>query len=111
MRCERSLWNWMAADGILVASTDERLAATWRLRCKRSVPGGRMRNARVMAAALSLLLLAAPVAAQDFPSKPIKLIVPFPPGGPNDIIARVVGQRMTELTKQPIVIENRSGQA
>jgi len=39
------------------------------------------------------------------------LIVPFPPGGPNDIIARVVGQRMSELTKQPIVIENRSGQA
>jgi tripartite-type tricarboxylate transporter receptor subunit TctC len=53
----------------------------------------------------------APVAAQDFPTKPIKLIVPFPPGGPNDIIARVVGQRMTELTKQPIIIENRSGQA
>jgi tripartite-type tricarboxylate transporter receptor subunit TctC len=51
------------------------------------------------------------VAAQDFPSKPIKLIVPFPPGGPNDIIARVVGQRMTELTKQPVIIENRSGQA
>ena len=70
-----------------------------------------MRIARVMAAALSLLLLAAPVVAQDFPSKPIKLIVPFPPGGPNDIIARVVGQRMTELTKQPVIIENRSGQA
>src|SRR6267154_3935894 len=50
-------------------------------------------------------------AGQDFPAKPIKLIVPFPPGGPNDIIARVVGQRMSELTKQPIVIENRSGQA
>ena len=46
-----------------------------------------------------------------FPTKPIKLIVPFPPGGPNDIIARLVGQRMTELTKQPVVIENRSGQA
>ena len=34
--------------------------------------------------------------AEDFPSKPIRLIVPFPPGGPNDIIARVVGQRMSE---------------
>src|SRR6267154_3743205 len=49
--------------------------------------------------------------AQEFPAKPIRLIVPFPAGGPNDIIARVVGQRMSELTKQPIVIENRSGQA
>jgi tripartite-type tricarboxylate transporter receptor subunit TctC len=48
--------------------------------------------------------------AQDFPSKPIRLIVPFPPGGPNDIIARVVGQRMSEILKQTIVIENRSGQ-
>jgi tripartite-type tricarboxylate transporter receptor subunit TctC len=64
-----------------------------------------------LAIALSLLLLPVSVAAQDFPNKPIKLIVPFPPGGPNDIIARVVGQRITELTRQPIVIENRSGQA
>jgi tripartite-type tricarboxylate transporter receptor subunit TctC len=70
-----------------------------------------MRIWGALAAALSLLLLPASAVAQDFPSKPIKLIVPFPPGGPNDIIARVVGQRMSELTKQPIVIENRSGQA
>jgi tripartite-type tricarboxylate transporter receptor subunit TctC len=64
-----------------------------------------------LAAALSLLLLPATGSAQEFPTKPIKLIVPFPPGGPNDIIARVVGQRMSELTKQPVIIENRSGQA
>jgi len=70
-----------------------------------------MRILGALAAVLSLLLMPISVAAQDFPSKPIKLIVPFPPGGPNDIIARVVGQRMTELTKQPIIIENRSGQA
>ena len=50
-------------------------------------------------------------AAQDFPTRSIRLIVPFPPGGPNDIIARVVGQRMTELTKQPVLIDNRGGQA
>src|SRR5258708_37575542 len=48
--------------------------------------------------------------AQDFPNKSIRLIVPFPAGGPNDIIARVVGQRMSELFKQPVVIENRGGQ-
>src|SRR6478752_2133650 len=59
---------------------------------------------------LTLLLLPALASAQDFPNKPIKLIVPFPPGGPNDIIARVVGQRMSELIKQPVVIENRGGQ-
>lgn len=59
---------------------------------------------------LSLLLLPVAVAAQEFPDKPIKLIVPFPAGGPNDIIARVIGQRMSELIKQPVLIDNRGGQ-
>jgi len=62
-------------------------------------------------AGLCMLLLPALAAAQDFPGKPIRLIVPFPPGGPNDIIARVVGQRMSELIKQPVIIDNRGGQA
>ena len=60
--------------------------------------------------ALTLLLLPAVAAAQEFPAKPIKLIVPFPAGGPNDIIARIVGQRMSELMKQPVVIDNRGCQ-
>jgi tripartite-type tricarboxylate transporter receptor subunit TctC len=60
---------------------------------------------------LSLLLLPAVAAAQEFPDRQIRLIVPFPPGGPNDIIARVIGQRMSEIIKQPIVIDNRGGQA
>jgi tripartite-type tricarboxylate transporter receptor subunit TctC len=64
----------------------------------------------MLVAGLSLLLPATAV-AQDFPSKPIRLIVPFPAGGPNDIIARLVGQRMSELIKQPVLIDNRGGQA
>jgi len=64
-----------------------------------------------LAAALMLALLPPLAAAEDFPAKPIRLIVPFPPGGPNDMIARVVGQRMSELVKQPIIIDNRGGQA
>ena len=59
---------------------------------------------------LTLLLSPALAAAQEFPSKSIRLIVPFPAGGPNDIIARVIGQRMSELTKQPVLIDNRGGQ-
>jgi tripartite-type tricarboxylate transporter receptor subunit TctC len=69
-----------------------------------------MRIWGALAAGLSLLLLPNAATAQDFPAKPIKLIVPFPAGGPNDIIARIVGQRMSELTKQPVVIDNRGGQ-
>ncbi|MET0277434.1 MAG: tripartite tricarboxylate transporter substrate binding protein [Pseudorhodoplanes sp.] len=58
---------------------------------------------------LAATALALPAYAQEFPSKPIKLIVPFPPGGPNDIIARVVGAKMSELIGQPVVIDNRGG--
>jgi len=59
---------------------------------------------------LAVLLAPMTAKAQDFPNRSIRLIVPFPAGGPNDIIARVVGQRMSELAKQPVVIENRGGQ-
>lgn len=61
-------------------------------------------------AGLAVALLPALAAAQDFPSKPIKLIVPFPAGGPNDIIARAVGQKMADILKQPVLIDNRGGQ-
>ncbi|MBV8698323.1 MAG: tripartite tricarboxylate transporter substrate binding protein, partial [Bradyrhizobium sp.] len=62
--------------------------------------------------ALALLALSATAArADDFPNRPIRLIVPFPPGGPNDILARMVGQRMSDILKQPIVVDNRGGQA
>jgi tripartite-type tricarboxylate transporter receptor subunit TctC len=68
-----------------------------------------MKILRRLLTALTLSLSPALAAAQDFPAKPIKLIVPFPAGGPNDIIARIVGQRMSELTRQPVVIDNRGG--
>ena len=69
-----------------------------------------MRVLATLVTGLSVLLWPASVAAQDFPNKPIRLIVPFPAGGPNDIIARVIGQRMSELIKQPVLIDNRGGQ-
>ena len=47
--------------------------------------------------------------AQNYPSRPITLVVPFPPGGGNDIMARLVGERMSKTLDQPVVIENRPG--
>jgi tripartite-type tricarboxylate transporter receptor subunit TctC len=53
---------------------------------------------------------AAPVLAQkDYPSKPIRIVVPFPPGGSTDFLARGIGQRFTETWGQQVVIDNRSG--
>ena len=61
-------------------------------------------------ALLATAVLAAPFAqAQDWPAKPIKLISPFPAGGSNDIATRLVGERLSTVLKQPVVVENRAG--
>ncbi len=65
------------------------------------------RRAIVGLAAMPLVVASA--FAQVWPSKPIKLIVPFPPGGPTDIASRIVGQKLGEALKQPVVVENRAG--
>jgi tripartite-type tricarboxylate transporter receptor subunit TctC len=70
-------------------------------------------NRRVIALIASSLSVISPAAAQEraesFPSRSIKIVVPFPAGGPSDVLARMIGQRMTEDWGQPVVVENRVG--
>jgi tripartite-type tricarboxylate transporter receptor subunit TctC len=59
--------------------------------------------------ALVLTLPCADASAQGYPSRPIRLVVPYPPGGPLDIMARAIGQKLTEAWNQPVIVDNRAG--
>lgn len=61
------------------------------------------------AAAAALCGTMLPASAQSYPTKPVRMIVSFPPGGPIDTTARILGQRLSEIWGQPVVIENRAG--
>src|SRR5713226_4159875 len=65
-----------------------------------------MRAARLLAAVLGLA-----AGAQPYPSKPVKLIVTYPPGGSSDLMARILGQKLSELWGQPVVVESKPGAA
>ena len=55
------------------------------------------------------LIVAAPAAAEDFPSRPVRLIVAFPAGGPTDFVARVLADRVKDIIGQPVLVENKAG--
>jgi tripartite-type tricarboxylate transporter receptor subunit TctC len=64
---------------------------------------------RTTAVLLCVLALTASAAAQEFPSKPVRLVVPFPPGGPLDISGRLIGKELQDRWGQPVIVENKPG--
>ncbi len=67
------------------------------------------RIAQRLFVSLSLAVLAAAAGAADFPTKPVRLVVPYPPGGALDIEARLMSAKLHDIWRQPIIIENRAG--
>jgi len=65
--------------------------------------------AQFLAAAVLILAVPTPVDAQAWPSRPIRLVVPYPAGGPTDILGRVIAQKLTESLGQPVTVDNRPG--
>jgi tripartite-type tricarboxylate transporter receptor subunit TctC len=66
---------------------------------------------RFLALAFGLIILAAPATADNYPSRPIRLIVPYPAGGSTDIMARALQEPMAKILGQPLIIDNRGGAA
>jgi tripartite-type tricarboxylate transporter receptor subunit TctC len=66
-------------------------------------------NRRGLLAAIALATTAVLAQAQSWPSKPLKIVVPYPPGGSSDIIARAISQPLSEALKQTVVVENKPG--
>ena len=68
-----------------------------------------MKRRILLAMGLACIAAAMPARAQSYPDKPVKLIVPYAPGGTTDLLARIIGTRLGAILKQPVVIENRPG--
>ena len=66
-------------------------------------------SCRFAAALLLVPLSPAVVTAQAYPSKPVRVVIPWPPGGSNDIVGRMAAQKLTEATGQQFIVDNRGG--
>jgi len=68
-----------------------------------------MLGRRTLLAMLALALTAGPIAAQEYPNRTVRIVVPYPPGGPTDLVGRTYAGKMQDMWGHPVVVENRSG--
>lgn len=68
-----------------------------------------LKRRKMLLASLALCLKAGPARAQDWPARPLRIVVPYPPGGTSDIIARAISQPLSDALRQPVIVDNKAG--
>jgi tripartite-type tricarboxylate transporter receptor subunit TctC len=107
--------SWAANSVSVQRNSQNRREKRGELYCKSNDPLRTIRDVHsmkaklVMALSLAALFCAAPAAAQDYPNKPISVIVPHPAGGTSDILARTTGAELAKDLKQQVIVENKAG--
>src|SRR5712692_7909433 len=99
----------MVADGRRRSRSKPAVAASEPTISLRRRPRMRPSHATPLRAAILLMALTTAVAAQDYPSKPVRMIIPFPPGGSNDVVGRLIATHLGERLGKQVVVDNRGG--
>jgi tripartite-type tricarboxylate transporter receptor subunit TctC len=68
-----------------------------------------MARAMIVAGAIAAVVAISPTVAAGYPTRPVALVLGFAPGGPSDVIGRILSRKLEQLIRQPVVIENRTG--